>query len=165
MNHPTLTLARLKELFEYDVESGLFVRAKAIRGASKGQVAGGGNGRGYIRLVIDGHGVLAHRLAWFYVHGQWPDGEIDHINRVPNDNRIENLRVATRSENLINKGLDSRNTSGVTNVTFDGKRNRWTAQVRRHGRQYNLGRFADKDQAIEVVSRFKAEQLSSPSPT
>ena len=160
MNHPTLTLERLKELFEYDPESGLFTRAKAIKGYRKGQQAGTDNGRGYIRLVIDGRGVLAHRLAWFYVHGEWPEGEIDHINRIPNDNRIENLRVVTRSQNLVNKGLDRRNTSGVTNVTFDRHRNRWTAQMRRDGRQYNLGRFTDKERAIEAVTRFSTDNFS-----
>lgn len=145
----------LTELLHYDPDTGLFTRVKAVRGFRVGEVAGCDNGRGYIRIRVAGQYVLAHRLAWFYVHKEWPSGEIDHINRDTHDNRIDNLRVVNRSENLLNKGLDSRNTSGVKNVSWDAQRGKWVAQLRRSGKQFNLGRFSTKHEAEAAVRNFQ----------
>lgn len=149
-----LTQSRLKELLHYDPDTGVFTRAKAVRGHKKGAVAGCDNGRGYIRIKVDGRYFLAHRLAWLYETASFPEGEIDHINRNGLDNRIKNLRTVTRSENLLNKGLDHRNTSGVKNVSWDQHREKWVAQVRRNKKQFNLGRFATKDEAVAAVKNF-----------
>lgn len=87
----------LIEILEYNPESGIFVRRKT------GHVAGSkGHHSGYVTIYIDGIGYSAHRLAWVYVHGTEPIGDIDHINRNRSDNRIENLRNITRQENCLN---------------------------------------------------------------
>lgn len=145
----------LTDLLHYDPDTGVFTRAKAIRGCRVGEVAGCDNGRGYIRIRVSGKYVLAHRLAWFYVNKSWPEGEIDHINRNGLDNRMKNLRVVNRSENLLNKGLDRRNTSGVKNVSWDERRGKWVAQLRRSGEQFNLGRFTTKHEAENAVRNFQ----------
>ena len=82
----------------------------------------------------------AHRLAWFYVHGEWPDGEIDHINWVKNDNRICNLRVVTHSENMQNTRRQDKG------VTF--KRGYWRARISLNKHQIFLGHFKNKEDAI-----------------
>lgn len=102
-----LTHARLLELLHYDPDFGEF-RNRVRRGqiGLAGFRTASEHGRGYRTLKVDGRKYLAHRLAWFYVHGEWPPRglEIDHVNRVRDDNRISNLRVVTRSENNRNRG-------------------------------------------------------------
>lgn len=91
-----LTLSRLKKLLDYDPSSGIF-HWKFIVFRSKmkvGDVAGGLDEKGYVRIRIDGIKYRAHRLAWFYVKGVWPSDTIDHKDRVRNNNRILNLREA-----------------------------------------------------------------------
>ena len=68
-----------------------------------GKIAGGDNGSGYIRIMIDNERISAHRLAWFYVYGTWPSKCIDHINHKKDDNRICNLRNVTQLENLTHR--------------------------------------------------------------
>lgn len=100
-----LTHARLRELVHYDPDFGEF-RSLVTRGKwPRGRVLRNLSVLGYARVYVDGRLYLAHRLAWFYVHGEWPPRgfEIDHINRVRHDNRISNLRVVTRSVNLRNR--------------------------------------------------------------
>jgi hypothetical protein len=94
-NRPPLNAARLRELMHYEPETGRVVRRTATRGHRAGAVAGCTRRDGYQVISIDGYRYLAHRLAWLYVHGAWPDGDLDHINANPSDNRIANLRAAT----------------------------------------------------------------------
>ena len=141
MADPILTAAKVRQTLNYDLNTGVFTRRVATKGVSVGTVCGCDNGRGYIRIKVNGAYVVAHRLAWLYTYGVWPQGEIDRINRDTRDNRIENLRVVDRTGNLLNRGRDRRNTSGVKNVNWDSSRCKWVAQLRRRGKQYNLGRF------------------------
>ena len=94
-----LTAERLREVMYYDPDEGVFLCIK------DGLLRKAGTERddGYITIRVDGHPYLAHRLAWLYVHGEWPSGEIDHINCRPFDNRMENLRIATRRLQSMNK--------------------------------------------------------------
>ena len=110
----------LKDLFEYNGETGDWV-SKVNRGKVKiGQSIGSlHKSTGYIRIMINYNEYLAHRLAWVYTYGDFPEGKqpfIDHINGNPLDNRIINLRVSSGGENMKNKKMDSRNKSGVTGV-------------------------------------------------
>ena len=99
--------------------------------------------RGYVLISIDGTRYPAHRLAWLYIYGQWPNGQIDHINRNPSDNRIVNLREATVAENGHNAGLRIDNTSGFKGV----HRHRnllarpWQARIKFGSRRISLGYF------------------------
>ena len=98
-----LTQKRLKEVLSYCQSSGMFIweNPKSNR-VVKGDTAGAKDHYGYIVIRIDGVLYKAHRLVWLYVHGAMPDGNLDHINRVKDDNRVSNLRVANQSQNMSN---------------------------------------------------------------
>ena len=85
----SLTAERLREVLDYDPDTGVFTRKVRTASSVKvGDVAGSLNGKGYIRIRVDGRLYFAHRLAWLYVHGEWPVDQVDHINGIKNDNRI-----------------------------------------------------------------------------
>jgi hypothetical protein len=96
---------------------------------------------GYIFISVLGRRQLAHRLAWLYVHGELPKEDMDHINGVRNDNRLANLRVCSRAENMQNSVRDPGRNSRLVGVTFDRNRGKWFAQIRRDRKQFNIGRF------------------------
>jgi HNH endonuclease len=156
--NPPPSLDRLRELFSYDPETGLFTRiTKPPRSKFRaGTVAGWKHSSGYVYMRVDGRVYLAHRLAWFWVYGTWP-GEIDHINRNRPDNRIINLRPATPSLNRLNCGPTGR--SGVTGVSNAGYRFRpWCARIEVDGKNVVLGYFAEKEQAVAARNAaFQAE--------
>lgn len=98
-----VTLNRLKEVLYYDPSSGIFTY-KVNRGTAKiGNVAGNLSKAGYRYLSIDNVTYAEHRLAWLYIYEKWPDNDIDHINRIKNDNRILNLRDISKKQNNLNK--------------------------------------------------------------
>ena len=146
-----LTQERLKELFDYDPETGNFVRLIGRSGpnARVGDIAGCDNGQGYIRIYVDGKPFKAHRLAWLYVHGHMPK-EIDHANRDRSDNRIGNLRDVSRSQNRMNSGAYRNNTSGLTGVSWYPQTKKWKAQIQRQGKKKALGYFESKEAAHEA---------------
>lgn len=136
----SLTPERARELIDYDPVTGVFTRKLRGRGSLKPhKVAGSMNQKGYIYVTINSTKFSAHRLAWFMVHGEWPPNEIDHINRVPSDNRIANLRLATRTENGQNRRLHANNTSGARGCIRSGRK--WVAQICINGKGYHLGSF------------------------
>jgi len=98
----SLTRERLMELVSYDPSTGLFTSKVSRPPCKIGKVLGSKQAAGYVEFRLDYKSYLAHRLAWFYIHGDWPVGEIDHINQDRTDNRISNLRDVTRSENNRN---------------------------------------------------------------
>lgn len=112
-----------------------------------GTVAGYVSLRGYRIISVSGVQYRAHRLVWAFHHGSVPE-ELDHINRRRSDNRLQNLRPATRSENNRNIGLRADNRSGVPGVYWSAKNQRWVAQIKVEGRNIGLGWFADKFSAI-----------------
>ncbi len=133
-----LTAARLRELLHYDPETGIFTRK--VRTAQRHQVGDradfvvkSGGVKGYHRVTVDSARYLAHRLAWFYVHGEWPLNHIDHLDSDRGNNRIKNLRDATEQLNRENLRRPRRdNSSGYLGVYFHQKR--WYARVQLHGK-------------------------------
>ena len=138
---------RLKELLHYCPETGVFTWTAKKRGVTLDSVAGYVGRYGYWKITLDKKRYAAHRLAWLYVHGQWPDDCIDHINRVRTDNRIANLRLATHAQNRQNLSLNARNKSGVRGVSFDAVNQKWRASISVNGKAKNLGRFTTKAEA------------------
>ena len=120
-----------------------------------GKVAGTLSSDGYFAISIFKQRFLSHRLAWAMHHDEWPENDIDHINGVRSDNRIDNLRSVTRSENRKNAALHGRNTSGVSGVNWFSPASLWRARIGVDGETIDLGYFKTKDEAI--ISRKKAE--------
>lgn len=142
-------VAKARETLDYDPSTGIF-RWKMHRSsnAPRGSEAGYATDRGYIEIKLSGKVLKAHRLAWVLVYGTWPDGFIDHINGNRADNRIENLRVATRTENQRNSRLRTDNKSGVRGVRWAAREQKWHATIKNGGVSKFLGSFASKSDAI-----------------
>ena len=155
---PSINQGLLRELLDYDPVTGTFRWRMTRGGIRAGSVAGGFDDDGYRHIRVNRRRYRAHRLAWYYMHGTWPDGDIDHINGVPSDNRIDNLREASRAENLRNTGTPSTNTSGLKGATWHKASGKWRAQIVHDGQQIHLGLFRCKLDAHEAYKR-KAKEL------
>jgi hypothetical protein len=158
MTSCALTPARLRELLTYDPASGLFRRAQVVKGSRwmVGEVAGYESRNGYVVIQIDGKNYAAHRLAWLYVHGAWPPCDIDHRNGVRSDNRIDNLRLATRSQNNQNqRAAKSNNHLGLLGVSTT-KEGRFKARIQVEGTQVRLGIFDTPEEAHAAYLAAKA---------
>ena len=107
-----ITQARLKELLTYDPETGYFTRNVNVKGANAGERAGTITAKGYIAIGIDRKHYLAHRLAFLYMTGEWPKELVDHKDTIKINNKWENLREATNSQNKRNVGARKTNKSG-----------------------------------------------------
>ena len=147
MSKNDLTQERLKELLSYDPATGMFVWVKSEKGRKIGEMAGCNHSRGYLRIRIDGKDFLSHRLAWLYMVGAFPSDQIDHINRIKNDNRFINLRAVTNMENSHNSGKRRSNNSGYEGVHYDKSRKKWFAQIRVNRIRHFLGRFPTSEDA------------------
>lgn len=111
---------------------------------------------GYRYVAIYGRGYSAHRLAWLITTGEWPIGEIDHINGDPTDNAIANLRVVTRAMNAHNLPMSPLNRSGRVGVDFMKTKSKWRAQITYLGKAHHLGLYSNKEDAVRA--RDKAER-------
>lgn len=140
----SLTVSRLREVLEYNPETGLWtwLSTLSIRRVS-GSQAGELKKNGYIFIGIDCERYRAHRLAWFYVYGKWPQYQIDHINGNRSDNRLVNLRLATNKENSTNRDKNRNNTSGFKGVFWNKRSKKWTAKINNGSKQIHLGNFYD----------------------
>ncbi len=132
---------RLRAVLEYDPDTGGFTWTKGNK------PAGYLHSSGYVLIRIDGVSYRAHRLAWLYVHGVWPEDQIDHINRTRADNRISNLREATPQGNAANRGARAGSKSGYPGVTWYARYNKWQACRRHGGKIKHLGYFDCPDAA------------------
>lgn len=136
-----LTAERAKELLDYDPETGVF-RWKVSKGRVKaGDVAGRVNNTGYIQIRVDRNLYQAHRIAWLLTRDEWPNLQIDHINGDRADNRICNLRQATKAQNAQNTSKRAHNTSGFKGVSWCRRHAKWHAQLQKNKRRVYLGRF------------------------
>lgn len=157
-----LTQQRICEILDYDPATGNFTHLMSRGGVKAGDLAGGiqtqQDGRQYRQIRVGGKIFRAHRLAWFFVHGRWPVEHIDHIDGDGLNNRIDNLREATHSENLRNRGATTKNTSGFKGVSWHKARRKWQAQIKTNGRKKHLGSF-DTPEAAYAAYCAAAEDL------
>lgn len=107
--------------------------------APKNALAGSLTTDGYISVQLCGKKYQAHRLIWLYVTGEWPQQEIDHINRNRSDNRWVNLRVVTRLENSRNTNGHTKSKSGVKGVAYVSSLKKWQVQMRVCGKTHYIG--------------------------
>lgn len=143
-----MTHAELLRVLAYDPDTGLF-QWRIGRGgkAHAGAAAGHLKRDGYVYIKLGRAQQMAHRVAWFYVHGEWPAQEVDHINRNRADNRLVNLREATDAQNMQNKQTYQNNTTGVTGV-YRGRAGGWNAMISVDGRRRFLGEFKAFESAV-----------------
>lgn len=158
-----ITQERLKELLYYNLLTGLFIwMVRIARHVRAGEIAGTVNKRGYISIIIDGKSYQAHRLAFLYMTGEWPKGDVDHRNDDENpadvnrrDNRWCNLRDGTHRANCSNR---KRHREGMpVGVHFDKKRNKYVAQIQIKRKRTFLGYFTTKEQASEAYQKALKE--------
>lgn len=142
------TAERVRSLLNYDPATGQFTwNVSNSNRAPVGSIAGGVRGDGYWRIRVDGHLYAAHRLAWLYVHGSWPNEDIDHIDGDRLNNRISNLREATRSQNLANMRPSSKSKSGLKGAAWNARKQRWMARIKVEGCEHFLGYFKTPEEA------------------
>ena len=152
-----VTAERLRELLTYNPETGAFRHRIIRRGVTCGSVAGSDNGRGYLRISVDGIGYRAHRLAWLYVYGVWPADQLDHINGDQSDNRIVNLREASPDQNQQNRTISKYNKCGIPGVSWDKTAGKWRAAIKVKGKYKSLGRFDSLEAAAKARADGKAK--------
>ena len=152
-----LTVERLREVLDYCPDTGVFTwKIRTNSRVKVGDVAGCLDKDGYLRIQIDSRLHFTHRLAWFYVTGEWPPDQIDHINGIRDDNRIANLRAATRSENGQNRRKpQANNTTGYLGVTRH--RGKFLAKIRLDGKRKHLGLFNTPEEAHAAYLKVKRE--------
>ena len=150
MAEANLTAQVLRAQLNYNPETGIFNRPRNPS-FEVGRVAT----KGYRQIMVAGTRAMAHRMAWLYVHGEWPAGQIDHINQCKDDNRIANLRVVSNKQNGENITLFSHNTSGHRGVRL--YKNKWIAEIKHLKRSTYLGYFGSFAEA--VAARLRAEQV------
>lgn len=142
-----ITVEYVQSILNYDEDTGIFT-CKKPRGSKRvGDIAGSITYEGYIRITIDFREYRAHRLAWLYTYGKWPNNSIDHINRIRSDNRICNLRDATVQENKYNTGRISSNTTGFRGVSLYKRTGKYQAKIRIDGNRVHLGYFNTAEEA------------------
>ena len=129
---------------DYDPLTGDFTWRVTVNGRAKAGTIAGCKSNEYWAIRVAGKLHLAHRLAWFYVHGEWPK-QIDHINGIGSDNRIANLRLATPAQNAANMKRVKTNTTGFKGVSF--KKGKWRANIKHAGRAIQIGTFASPEEA------------------
>jgi len=172
MSKPMISPALVKEFLDYDPETGVFhwknraekwFPSKRIYNSwnsrDAGKVAGTVVRGGYLIIKIWKSRYRAHRLAWAHVYGEWPEGEIDHINGVSNDNRIANLRVVSHSVNMQNQKRARRNnkTSGLLGVSLNVETGKFRARITVDNKERALGYFATPEEAHAAYISAKSD--------
>ena len=153
-----LTLDLVNELFRYDKETGDLIRKVSVSSRGKaGDRAGAVNGNGYYVTTIEGAKYRNHRVIFLMHHGFLP-ACLDHIDTNKLNNRIENLRPATYSQNQYNSGMRKDNTSGVKGVTWNSKSSKWQVQIKYNGKYNYLGLYRTVTEATTAIHKVR-EQL------
>jgi hypothetical protein len=154
-----LTQARLKELLDYDMDTGVFTwkNYRHSKMPNK-QKAGSFDTWGYIKISVDNKLYRAHRLAWLFVYGEMPLLQIDHINGIRTDNRIANLRKVNNAENQQNiKKAQINNKCGLLGVRFHKHANKYEARIQKDNKPIHLGYYETPQQAHEKYLEAKKQ--------
>lgn len=147
-----LSAEKVRDVLRYRPETGLFYWRRPFKSTNIGRLAGSASVSctdGYIKIRIGRTSYRAHRLAWLYVHGEWPDGVIDHINHIRTDNRIANLRVTSTLVNNENTQGGRRNQSRYRGVSV----RKWVA----HCAGLYIGSFNTEKQAALAYNKAAIE--------
>lgn len=151
-----LTAQRLRELLNYDPETGALTNAVSRIHCPAGALAGSKRKNGYIEVSLLGGRYYAHRLAWLHVHGEWPQNSVDHINGVRDDNRIANLRDVQHRVNLQNRrSAPSNSMSGVLGAKWIPRKRLWSSRIKVGGATKSLGYYKTADEAHQAFLSAK----------
>jgi hypothetical protein len=159
-----LTQDRLREVIDYNEDTGLLIwkfrpeLRKEENTKNCGKAAGTRGPMGYIRVAIDKKIYAAHRLAWLWMTGEWPENEIDHINMIKHDNRWGNLRHVSRSQNQMNVSVRSDSSTGLKGVYYDKSIYRWRPKIMIDGKRYTIGTF-DCPAAASFAYQIAADKI------
>lgn len=152
-----ITTERIRHLFTYDKAIGHLVRNFKRGKALAGTFSSCTDRNGYIVIGVDGKIYKEHRLVWLYVNGEFPDGDLDHINRIKADNKIENLRCVNKCQNRENIDVHKNNKCGVKGVWLHNQSGKWCASIGKNGKNIHLGSFNSIDEA--AVAYKKAAEI------
>ncbi len=150
------SIKTLKALFNYNPETGIITNKVNRWSAKKGQEAGSLHRFGYRNISIGRQLYKAHRIAWAIGHGAFPEDEIDHRNNRRDDNRLENLRSASKSQNCHNCLMRKDNTSQVKGVRWHSRDEKWEARIMVNRKSKNLGYFKNKESAAAAYAEASA---------
>jgi hypothetical protein len=132
----------VSEKLRYEPDTGIFIWMVSSGKARVGAKAGSISANGYLKIGVGGKEYYAHRLAWFMVFGEWPNGEIDHRDGDRTNNRIINLRDSSRAENAQNvRAAHSDSKSGLLGVSWSQMRQKWHSQIMLRGQKIDIGFF------------------------
>ncbi len=145
-----ITNLELKKCLRYDPETGLFSWIISLGPVNDGDIAGSIHHTGYVVIRHSGRLYAAHRLAFLYMTGSWPNDEIDHINGIRADNRWKNLRECSVAQNRMNKVIYRNNKSAVVGIRWRENDKRWIARINCRGEEIYLGCFQEKEAAMAV---------------
>ena len=155
---PELTAEYLRSILDYDPATGAFTwKISNSNRVKVGSVAGSQSDKGYLCIRVCSRRYKAHRLAWLYVYGVWPEDQIDHINRNRADNRISNLRDVSHKQNHQNTGKPRNNTSGHTGIGWHKQSSKWVVQIIHNQKKIHLGYFTNIEESI--AARKAAEKI------
>lgn len=153
-----VTYDDVKDLFDYNTEhGGLYwkkINKHLVNRIFIGERAGHLNSCGYRQITVNYKRYYEHRLVWLWHYGKFPEGILDHKNRNPDDNRIENLREATYSENAKNTKLNSNNKSGHKGVCWSKADNKWKSYVSIDGKRIHIGYFDNMEDAVLAYEKY-----------
>lgn len=154
-----ITQEKVKEFFDY--KNGNLIWRKTLKKnqVCVGDVAGGIDSNGYRIIKVDGRHYKAHRLVWLWFYGYFPEGFLDHKDKNRSNNKIDNLREASRQCNIRNCGNYKNNTSGVKGVWWVSRDRKWAVEIVIDGKRVRLGWFKDFTEA--VAHRLAAEQAEN----
>lgn len=154
-----MTQQEIHKLFDYKDGNLIWKIARNSR-AKVGGVAGKTpHHSGYKVVTVDNHQYSQHRLVWIYHNGKIENNiEIDHINGIKNDNRIENLRIATRNQNIQNQSKRKHNTSGFKGINFHKASNKWAASIGYNKKRIHLG-LRDTAEEASLLYQHAANKL------
>lgn len=151
-----LTQKKIRELFNYS-NGNLYFKTRVANRVSVGDKVGWIDKRGYVKTEVNYKAYFVHRLIYAYHYGLIKN-QIDHINGVKHDNRIENLRDCTPSQNVRNQSINSSNTSGVKGVHYRPHLGKYQARLTIDGKRVSLGHFKNIKDAEECVRRERKAQ-------
>lgn len=152
MKHPLITAEELREMLSYDPDTGAFKWKVKRKGRKSFGVSGSYDGK-YSQIGINYKTYLSHRLAWLYVHGSFPKGQLDHINGIRFDNRIANLRESNQRENCCNR--KTHREGKLPGCSYIPNSRKWQAVISIDGKRKSLGYFSSEEAAHHTYLIWK----------